>query len=93
MSGKDSVELPATVYDTKDKPLAQVRLNGHNIAPGGPFGRSGSMRSFRLVQGDLWDHWNNQITLTMRDDDGRESLIRVYALPAEEDSFGFIEFV
>jgi hypothetical protein len=93
MSSKDELELPATVYDTKNKPLAQVSLNGHNIAAGGLFGRSGSMRSFRLVTGDLWDYWNNQATLTLRDNDGRESLIRVYALPAEEDSFGFIEFV
>jgi hypothetical protein len=89
----DTVELPAAVYDNKDKQLAEVRLNGHNISPGGPFGRSGSMRSFRLVSGDLWDYWNVQSVLTLRDDDGREARIRIYALPAEDASFGFIEFV
>jgi len=90
---KNSAEIPAIVYDNKNKPLAMVSLNGHNIAPGGPLGLAGSMRSFRLLKGDLWEYWNQQTVLLMRDNDGRESSVRIFALPAEAESSGFIEFV
>jgi hypothetical protein len=90
---KNNTEIPAIVYDNKNKPLATVSLNGHNIAPGGPLGRAGSMRSFRLLEGELWESWNQQTVLLMRDNDGHESAVRIFALPAEAESSGFIEFV
>ena len=73
--------------------MARIALNGYNIDSGGALGMSGAMRSFRIIKGDLWDQWNNQETLIIRGDDQTEARIRIAALPAEDDSFGFVEFV
>lgn len=56
-------------------------------------GMSGAMRSFRLIKGDLWDQWNNQEILLVRGDNHPDAQIRIAALPAEDDSLGFVEFV
>ena len=75
------------------KPIAHISLNGYNIEPGGALGMSGAMRSFRIDRGDLWDQWNTQETLLIRGDAHPEAQIKIAALPAEDDSFGFVEFI
>lgn len=83
-----------TVYDSKkNKPIAHIILNGRNLEAGGPLGYSGAMRSFKIVQGDLWEFWNLHVVLTIRDEAGREARIRVAALPLEKENLGFVEFV
>jgi hypothetical protein len=87
-------EIQVSVHQTNGKkPMARIALNGYNIDSGGALGMSGAMRSFRIIKGDLWDQWNNQETLIIRGDDQTEARIRIAALPAEDDSFGFVEFV
>lgn len=83
-----------TVHDTKkNKLVAHIILNGRNLEAGGPLGYSGAMRSFKVIQGDLWDFWNRQAILIIRDEDGREARIKVAALPLEKEAVGFVEFV
>ena len=86
-------ELIATVHDIRKKKIARIALNGYNITAGGPLGRSGSMRSFRFIEGDLWDQWVEQHAITLHAEDGTTIDARVAAFPAEKDSFGFIEFL
>ena len=82
------------VYNTHTKELvARVVLNGYNIKSSGPLGEQGRMRSFSLTSGSLWDPWQRQEQLTMHNEDGRKATIRIAALPADEDSFGLIEFL
>ncbi|MBK9050340.1 MAG: hypothetical protein IPL78_05275 [Chloroflexi bacterium] len=92
MSHKNEIQV--SVHQTNGKkPVARIALNGYNIDSGGALGMSGAMRSFRIIKGDLWDQWNNQEMLTIRDDEQSEAQIRIAALPAEDDSFGFVEFI
>ena len=51
------------------------------------------MRSFKLVQGDLWSEWAGQQSLILVSDDGQQCTVRIAALPVEEESFGLIEFI
>lgn len=92
--GDQQNNTPAVIYDgTNGKQIANIILNGYNISAGGPLGKTGAMRSFRVVDGDLWDHWSESKLLMIRSEDGRVADGRVAALPAEEDSFGLIEFL
>ena len=75
------------------KPIAQIVLNGYNISATESLGQQGAMRSFSVDDGDLWDHWSRQDTLLLHDEKGRETPIKIAALPAEEDGFGLIEFL
>lgn len=91
-SGSNDVYV--TIHDPESrKQLAQVVLNGYNIAAGGAFGHNGAMRSFKVVDGDLWSAWSDQATLLARIHSGKEARVKVAAMPAEEDSFGLMEFV
>jgi len=83
-----SVYLPAT-----NKLIANISLNGYNIRAGAIFPHSGAMRSFKLESGDLWDVWSVQRVLVVRDATGQEASVRIAALPSEEGSTGFVEFV
>ena len=78
---------------TKKKAVAQVILNGYNIAKDESLGSLGSMRSFKIVRGDLWEQWHEQAALRLTDENGREAKIKVAALPVEDDGFGLIEFI
>lgn len=81
------------VYDSaKQRPIARIVLNGYNIEEGMP-NSLGAMRSFKVVQGDLWQQWNEQTAVTLSDDKGQDARIKVAALPVDEDSFGLIEFL
>ncbi|MCA9997079.1 MAG: hypothetical protein KDE56_15080 [Anaerolineales bacterium] len=73
--------------------VANIVLNGYNIRGEGPLGKQGSMRSFTIVSGDLWDQWSDQITLRLQDTTGKSSNIRIAALPVEDDGYGLIEFL
>ena len=73
--------------------VANVVLNGYNIQNKGPLGKQGAMRSFAIVNGDLWDPWSQQQTLVLKDENGKKASIRIAALPVEEDGYGLIEFV
>ena len=86
-------ELIATVVDRRKKKVARIALNGYNVASGGPLGRSGALRSFRFLEGDLWDQWAAQQPIELQAEDGRTIEARVAAFPAEKDAFGFIEFL
>lgn len=79
--------------DQKVGVVAQVILNGYDIRAGETTVPHGAMRSFKIVQGDLWAHWNVQATLILSDDSGQEATVKVAALPADHDSFGLIEFL
>lgn len=81
------------VYTDQKKLVANIVLNGYNIEQGGPIGRHGAMRSFIIVEGDLWDEWSAQQPLTLRSDHGNESMVRVAALPVDDESYGLIEFI
>lgn len=90
----DQNNTKAIIYDGENgKELAKIVLNGYNIAAGGPLGKTGAMRSFCVLDGDLWDHWSESRLLMIRAEDGRVADGRVAALPAEEDSFGLLEFL
>lgn len=73
--------------------VASVVLNGYNICGEGPLGKQGSMRSFTIVSGDLWEQWDVQMALQLQDDTGKSSNIRIAALPVEDDGYGLIEFL
>lgn len=80
------------VYDQEDNLVAQVVLNGYTIKKGGPLGRHGAMSSFKIVEGDLYEQWDEQQALTLRSPAGLAQ-VRVMALPVEDDSFGLLEFL
>lgn len=92
MSHKNEIQVLVHPANGK-KPVARIALNGYNIEPGGPLGMSGAMRSFRIIKGDLWDQWNKQEILVVQGEEHPEAHIKIAALPAEDDSFGFVEFV
>lgn len=82
------------VYKTaKAKPIATVVLNGYNIESKSALGRHGAMCSFKIIEGDLWQEWNEQEHLVLRTTAGKEAAVKVTALPAEADSYGLIEFL
>ena len=82
------------VYDfAKTQVVARVVLNGYNINSTGPIGKQGSLRSFSISEGNLWDPWSRQELLVLHDENGREASIKVAALPADEEGFGLIEFL
>ena len=83
-----------TVYHPPKKGVvAKVILNGYNIDHAVSLGDLGAMRSFKIVDGDLWDEWNEQTAVVLADANGQKTLIRVAALPSDDDSFGLIEFI
>ncbi|MBE2224208.1 MAG: hypothetical protein IAF02_21900 [Anaerolineae bacterium] len=90
----DNLTAALDVYgkSTKNR-VARISLNGYDIAAGGIFPSTGSMRSFVLVDGDLWDQWNAVESLTLVNEDGTKTTIRVAALPVEDDGYGLIEFL
>ena len=82
------------VYDTQKKQLvARIALNGYDIKAGGLLPTTGAMRSFVILDGDLWDHWNAVAPLQLRHETGAEVSVRIAALPVEEDGYGLIEFL
>lgn len=74
-------------------PLARVVLNGYSIEQSKSLGRHGALCSFKIVDGDLWAEWHSQAQLVLRTEAGDEALIKITALPVDEDSYGLIEFV
>ncbi len=82
------------VYEKQhSKLVAHISLNGYDIHAGGLFPTSGAMRSFVLLDGDLWDQWNAVEALTLKNEMGEQVNIRVAALPVEDDGYGLIEFL
>lgn len=82
------------VYDTHTKDVvARIALNGYDIHAGGIFPTSGAMRSFVLLEGDLWDQWNAVESVTLKNETGEYVQVRVSALPVEDDGYGLIEFL
>jgi predicted NUDIX family NTP pyrophosphohydrolase len=82
------------VYETRNNQLvARISLNGYDIEAGGLFPNSGAMRSFIMVDGDLWEQWNAVETLLLKNQQGASVSARIAALPVEEDGFGLIEFL
>ena len=75
------------------KDIAKIRLNGYNIPAEQSLGQQGAMRSFSVHSGDLWESWSCQEELILHDKNGRKAPVRIAALPAEEGSFGLIEFL
>jgi hypothetical protein len=82
------------VYDgQKKRMVARISLNGYDIKAGGLLPSTGAMRSFLLVEGDLWESWNSVATLNLRDEVGESVPVRIAALPVETDSYGLLEFL
>ncbi|MCZ7672266.1 MAG: hypothetical protein M5U34_36675 [Chloroflexi bacterium] len=82
------------VYDSQNgKSLARIALNGYDISAGGLFPDSGVMRSFVLLEGDLWDQWNAVQPIILQHESGAKVTVRVAALPVEDDGYGLIEFL
>ncbi|PIE80575.1 MAG: hypothetical protein CSA11_07455 [Chloroflexi bacterium] len=82
------------VYEAQTSHLvARISLNGYDIHAGGLFPTSGAMRSFVLLEGDLWEQWDVGAPLMLTDEQGQQIAVRVAALPVEEDSYGLIEFL
>ncbi len=82
------------VYNSQNrKRVARIALNGYDIHAGGLFPTSGAMRSFVMLEGDLWEQWNAVETLTLKNESGNQVSIRVAALPVEDDGYGLIEFL
>lgn len=84
--------IPVFIQDKK-RPVASIVLNGYNIAAGGPLGRSGAMRSFKIIKGDLWDSWQSQTPLSLQPKNGEQAIIKIAALPVETDGSGLVEFL
>lgn len=92
----ESNNTNATVFERGNigkEPVAKIILNGYNIAAGGPLGKSGVMRSFKMIEGDLFSAWSLGTLLTVCVEDGRTATIRIAAHPAESNSSGFVEFL
>lgn len=81
------------VYSETHQKVAKVALNGYNIEEGGPLGMHGALRSFKLIQGDLWQEWAAQEALYLHTGADAHTPIRIAAIPVEEDGFGLIEFL
>jgi hypothetical protein len=82
------------VYDRYQRQVvAEVIFNGYDIRSGAITVPHGAMRSFRIVEGDLWNYWNQQESLILSNDVGQKAQIRVAALPSDEGGFGLIEFL
>lgn len=82
------------VYDSQnEQPVARIALNGYDIKAGSLLPKTGAMRSFVILEGDLWDSWSSVATLRLRHETGMDVPVRVAALPVEEDSYGLIEFL
>ncbi len=90
----DANNISAVIFkDDQAEQLAFVVLNGYNIRLSDTLGKAGAMRSFKLKQGTVWDAWNTRQILKIVTKDGRESRIRIAAIPAEKDGAGLIEFL
>jgi hypothetical protein len=82
------------VYDSlKNAPVAKISLNGYDIKAGSLLPTAGAMRSFVILNGDLWEQWNACVPLTLRNETGETVPVRVAALPVEDDGYGLIEFL
>ena len=82
------------VYNKQNNKLvARIALNGYDIHAGGVFPTSGGMRSFVLLDGDLWDQWNAVEAVTLKNELGNRVTVRVAALPVEDDGYGLLEFL
>jgi len=81
------------VYAKNKKPVARIALNGYDIHAGGLFPTTGAIRSFVLLEGDLWDQWNAVESLILKNETGNQVTIRIAALPVEDDGYGLIEFL
>ncbi len=82
------------VYDSqKNQLVAKIALNGYDIKAGGLLPTTGAMRSFVILDGDLWTQWNSVATLRLRHETGTELAVRIAALPVEADGYGLIEFL
>lgn len=92
MTNKLTTALDVYDNNTKDR-VARIALNGYDIHAGGLFPTSGAMRSFVLLEGDLWDQWNAVDAVTLKNETGNQVLVRVAALPVEDDGYGLIEFL
>jgi hypothetical protein len=79
------------VYDkAKKNVVARIALNGYDISAGD---QHGAIRSFKVLQGDLWEQWNQSAPLVLQINETLDTPIRVAALPVDEESFGLIEFL
>lgn len=83
-----------TVYSAnKSTPLGKIVLNGYNFNAGGAVDQKGIMHSFAITEGSLYDVWSTQAPVTLHHEDGQEVLVKIAALPVEEDGYGLIQFI
>ena len=88
----DNHLVTANIFDQESgQVLAEVQLNGRTFEAAGLLGE-GTMRSFKLVRGDLLDQWSCQEEMTLKTADV-ERTVRVSTMPAEAGAYGLIFFV
>lgn len=90
----------ATLYDVSGKrKLARVGLNGYKSYTDHPTRTDSDARliwSFTILDGDrdrLEGIWARRQLVMLRTDSGRSAPVTLAAFPADENSFGLIEFV
>ena len=89
------VVVTVTPLQAVAKKSAKIALNGYNIGAGNNLGRGGAMRSFKVVDNSsvIWSYWEQQTLLVLRDAHGVESRARIFAVPADDESSGLVEFL
>ena len=94
---KGSVEKlspPLQIYHPEqEKPVATIALNGYNISKQSTLSQRGAMQSFKVIRGNLHEHWECQSTLLLTGLRGEKAPIKIAALPMEAEAFGLIEFI
>ena len=89
----EALSVYADVHNQR-KEIGSVVLNGYLFENDSPLGfPQGTMRSFRVVQGNFWDSWNEQRPLSICAANGATVQIRIAAMPADSDSYGLVEFL
>ena len=79
--------------ESKEEVLARVVLNGYRIQAGIAALPHGTMSSFMITDGDLWNAMALNEALGLEQEDGTEAKVRSAALPVAEERFGLIEFI
>lgn len=73
-------------------PIAHIVLNGYQIEQPNSPDQPGSLCSFRIVHGNLWQVWHHQSPLLLQTAVGQQTPIKIMAMPTEHGSYGLLAF-
>lgn len=83
-----------TVYEQgTGQEVGQVELNGYQIGLEQSLFKQGRIQSFRLHSGNLRAYWSQHTPLHLKIAPGEKVLVRVAALPTEDEAYGLLEFL